>query len=59
MWCQTLLVLIVISCSEAVKNAEDTVSPSTMELIALAQCEAQCYSVSPVAHYITKYMAKE
>jgi len=50
MWCHTLLVLIVISFSDVVKNAEDTVSSSTMELIALAQCEAKCYSVSPVVH---------
>jgi hypothetical protein len=51
---QTLLVLMVISCLEAVVGEEGTVSPSTERLIAQAQCEAQCYSVSPVAHYIIK-----
>jgi hypothetical protein len=50
MWYQTLLVVMVISYLDAVVGEEDTASSSTLDLIALAQCEAQCYSVSPVAH---------
>jgi hypothetical protein len=59
MWYQTLLVLVVICCLEAIVGEEDTVSPSTQYLIARAQCEAQCSWVSPVAHYIIKYVVIE
>jgi hypothetical protein len=56
---QTLLVLMVISCLDAVVGKEETASPSMLDLIAQAQCEARCYSVSPVAHYIIKYVVTE
>jgi hypothetical protein len=56
---ETLLVLMVISCLDAVVNEEETASSSTLDLILQAQCEAQCYSVSPVVHYIIKYVVAE
>jgi hypothetical protein len=50
MWYQTLLVVMVISCLDAAVGEEDTASSSMLDLIAQAQCEARCHSVSPMAH---------
>ncbi|XP_033610373.1 tyrosine-protein kinase receptor torso isoform X2 [Cryptotermes secundus] len=45
MWFQTFSIVIVIGCVKSFEFTKVIISSSTLELMAFAQCEVQCYSI--------------